>query len=169
MIQSEVRAGRTVNLLEERDLPIKIEQGGSGARDAASARTNLGAVSASDVALSLVNYVRSQNAVNALAQTAAIASTNLLTAPTPGLYRITADLSVLAAIAAGTVTLNLGWNNGAPQTRALINLLTLTALGPAPASTLIYVASGDVTYATVLAGVIGSPSYDLRLRAELIP
>lgn len=102
--------------------------------------------------------------VDLTAQTASIASTNLLVSPTPGLYRIDVVEEDTAAAAAGTLTTTFGWTSrSGAQTASPAGTLALTGLADSDGSKVIYIASGNLTYLTTVAGVVGSPQYALSI------
>lgn len=103
------------------------------------------------------------------AQSAAIAPTIILTAPTPGLYR--ASFALAMAIGGGTGQINLEITStvdgavAVSQDSALVNV---AAAGNVAQDGFVFeVASGNVTYAVVATGLtIGASRYSLRLVIE---
>jgi hypothetical protein len=82
------------------------------------------------------------------------------------MYRIDYVLECTTGGTAGTVLVTFGWTDDVGATTRASTALTLAATGRLtdnhPIS--IYVASGSVTYATTVAGALGSPVYALRAR-----
>lgn len=109
--------------------------------------------------------------VDLAAQNASIGAANLIASAPPGLYRISYYIHTTTAGSAGTVLLTLAWNDGVAQT-FLTSALTLAAVvaGTIMSGTVVVKsASGQaITYATTVAGVIGSPAYALGIRIERI-
>lgn len=106
------------------------------------------------------------------AQTASIGATNLMASAPAGLYRISYYLHTTTAGSAGTVLLTLAWNDGVASQAFLTSALTLAAVVAGTfASGQIIVKSASaqaITYATTVAGVVGSPAYALGIRIERI-
>lgn len=86
--------------------------------------------------------------VSLTAQEAAIATTNLLTAPTPGMYRVAYYHEVTQAATTSSATqITLGWTSAAAQTFAGTTLNTNTVGNFTPNVRIVRISSGDLTYA----------------------
>jgi hypothetical protein len=102
--------------------------------------------------------------VNLTGQAANIGTTNLLTTPNVGMYRVSAYLEGTTA-GTGTLTVTTGWTDEVGATTDAGLTFLLTGTGRASRTVLTYVASGSLTYAVsgYLTGV-----YALRIRAEAL-
>lgn len=103
------------------------------------------------------------------AQTAAIASFNLLTAPAAGAYRVTAYIETTALTVAGTYDIPIGYTDAAGATsQKTISGIAVSATGRTVGTpVLIEVASGNVT-AQVDVGLL-TGTYNVRIIAERLP
>lgn len=101
------------------------------------------------------------------AQTAAITTTALANSSTAGTYRVSYSLQdTTADLAAGTIQLNIAFTDGAGATTVNSTALVLTALGRTTGVFYLQLASGSITYATTLVGLIGTATYALYLSLE---
>lgn len=85
------------------------------------------------------------------------------------LYRLSIYLVISAAGTAGTVSVTVAWNDGVQgQSTTVISLFPLTVLGDHSSTTKVLYspANQDISYSTVVAGIVGNPTYDVRLRLE---
>ena len=83
--------------------------------------------------------------------------------PTPGLYLFGMFIEVTTAGAAGTLTGTVtATGAGGSNTQTVIASLVLTAKKATSGLALVYIESGDITYATTWTGVLGNPIYDVR-------
>lgn len=108
--------------------------------------------------------------VNATAQAAAIASTNLTNTTPAGLYRINYSLRCTTAdVTAGTITASFTYTDDVGATTDTTAAIVLTATTSRQAgSFVVYLASGNITYLTTLTGIIGTSRYQLRARCEFL-
>jgi hypothetical protein len=110
--------------------------------------------------------------VNLTAQTADIATTNLLASGhTAGLYRVDiVTMDTAADVTAGAVSVTLGWtdNVGATTKTGLATQL-LTGTGRTPDSWLIRsTGAAAITYATAHTGIFGTAAYAVYIRVEYL-
>lgn len=103
-----------------------------------------------------------------LNQTAVIADTALVGTNSIGLYRVSYSLECTTSDgAAGDITLNINYTDGAGSGSQSSTVLPLTAIGRA---TGIFVArtadASSVTYATANTGIFGSSQYALYVAVE---
>jgi len=103
------------------------------------------------------------------AQTAAISSFNLLTAPTPGFYRVSAYIETTAETVAGTYTIPIGYTDAVGATsQNVINAVAVTGTGRTIGTpVIIEVSSGNVTAAVQIGLLTGT--YNVRIVAERLP
>lgn len=102
-------------------------------------------------------------------QTTAITSTNFSNASTAGTYRLSYSLQdTTADLAAGTIQLSIGFTDGAGTSSLTSTALALTALGRTSGILFLQLASGNVSYATTLVGLIGTSKYALYMTLERI-
>lgn len=112
--------------------------------------------------------------LSALVQSAAIASTVLVTAaalPGAGLYRVNASIIVHAAGSAGTVTVGVTSNNGVANVTQTSGTLSATATAGTELDVQFNFYSGagqPIKYQTTFSGVTGAFTYDLRLAIEFL-
>lgn len=94
-------------------------------------------------------------------QTAAIGTTTLWTAPVRGIYVVHVNLISQVAVAAGSLSCTIGWTDiAAARTASPATALLLTGTGESAGSRTIQCEAGSIiTFATAIAGLIGSPSY----------
>lgn len=114
---------------------------------------------------------KSGAAVNATAQSADIATTNLLAAGhTAGMYRVSVVLECTTADAtAGTVTSTLGWTDDAGATTQATAAQALTATGRTVLSQTMYsTGAAAITYNTTHTGAYNAGRYALRVRVEFL-
>jgi hypothetical protein len=100
--------------------------------------------------------------------TSSIGSTALLTAPTPGLYRVAWTLTT-GSVSGGSATalVTTGWTDAVGAKTSAGAALTLAAAANQSGSVLVNVASGNLTYATTYAAGSGG-NYNLQMTAELV-
>lgn len=101
-------------------------------------------------------------------QGASITTTNIITPPVNGLYRINYYVEVTTSSAAGTLALAFGWTdeNGA-QTLTSVSGMVVTSTGYNQGQVVMRAkTTGAITYAVTLAGVVGSPKYALYCMLE---
>lgn len=112
------------------------------------------------------------NTVAATGQIADIASTNLITSPTAGVYRVSYYLTdTTAAVGAGTVTVTFGWTDaGAAKTQASASIVLTTTgnTGFTQGTIVMQVASGHITYNTTHTGIFSTAQYALYMSVERI-
>lgn len=110
--------------------------------------------------------------VTLLGQTASIGTTTLLAvgAGGAGIYVVYADVIVTTAGTAGTVAVNVSWNNGTTSAGLNSTPFSLTAQGEQAALLgNFYSTSGqNITYSTSVVGATGSPQYAFRLRLQFL-
>lgn len=109
------------------------------------------------------NYAK----LNATAQTADITTTNLATSMQAGQYHIDVYIeNTTTDVTAGIVTLTLAWTDdvGATTDATVTQDLTGLAARRAALSRNVYLASGNITYATAHSGIFGTSAYALRIR-----
>lgn len=99
---------------------------------------------------------------NATGQTANIGSTNLLTAPAAGMYRVTCYLETTAG-GVGTNIVTLSWTDDAGAATDATTILALTGVGRKSTVIPAYIASGNLSFAT---SGYTSGTFALRIRVE---
>jgi WD40 repeat protein len=105
---------------------------------------------------------------NLTGQTADVASSKITNATAAGMYRVEYVLAdTTSDITAGTVTLTISWTDDVGATTATANQL-LTGTGRMPGDVVLYLASGDITFATTHTGIFGSAAYALRIRCAYL-
>lgn len=107
--------------------------------------------------------------VNLTAQAADIAATNILGTAVTGMYMIHAVLEDTTADAtAGILTVTFGWTDDVGATTDATLTQALTGTGRSRLAFPLYLASGNITYATTHTGIYGAAQYALRIRAEFL-
>lgn len=102
--------------------------------------------------------------VDATAQAADIATTNLTTTAPAGMYHVLAVIEDTTADGtAGVLTLTISWTDDVGATTAT-QTQTLAVTGRAVLDQVCYLASGNITYATTHTGIYGTAKYALRIR-----
>jgi hypothetical protein len=104
------------------------------------------------------------------AQAADIAATGIFGGNTPaGFYRVCVYTRVTTAGSAGTMDVDIAWNDGAARTLTVINDqdLATTSFGRGCVEVETN-GSSDVTYAATRTGAAGSPQYALRGTVEML-
>lgn len=106
--------------------------------------------------------------VAATNSTASLGSTALLTAPTPGVYRVSWALNT-GSVSGGSATslVTIGWTDAVGIKSSAGAALTLAAAANQSGSVLVNVASGNIVYSTTYAAGTGG-NYNLQLTAELV-
>jgi hypothetical protein len=106
--------------------------------------------------------------VTAPNQTASISTATLYSVPGvgAGMYAVYADVITVSAGSAGTVTVNVSWNNGTTSAGLNSSAFTLTAQGEQAAllGNFMVAANTTITYSTTVSGATGNPQYTLNLR-----
>lgn len=100
---------------------------------------------------------------------ASLGSVTLLVAPTPDMYAVDVYAEVTTASAAGTVAAFVNYTDStgaAQQTTATLILTVAGITAHLSARLCFWLASGDVTFGTTVAGLIGTPTYNVTARAE---
>lgn len=101
-------------------------------------------------------------------QTDSIGTTPLFNVPGPdsGMYVVYLDLIVTTPGAAGTVTVNVSWNNGTTIAGLSSSAISLTSQAEQAAllGNFIAAANTTVTYSTTVSNASGNPQYTLNLR-----
>lgn len=106
--------------------------------------------------------------VDLTAQTADIGSTALTNTPGAGVYRISCVLEdTTADLTAGTVTATFSWTDDVGATTTAITQTLVTA-GRTNLTHVVYVASGNISYATTHTGIFGTSAYAIRIRIEAL-
>lgn len=106
--------------------------------------------------------------VNATAKTADIASTKLTDATPAGMYRVSYVIEdTTADVTAGILTLTLSWTDDIGATTATATQ-TLATQGRTAGAVTLYLASGNITYATTHTLGFGTSQYALRMRCEYL-
>jgi len=102
------------------------------------------------------------------AQTASIGTTAILTSPAAGLFEVDVYIETTTAGSAGTVLATIGHTDRIGATTQATSTLALDSVGRKIQRFLVYAASGNVTYATTVAGASGSPQYalDIAIRRQ---
>jgi hypothetical protein len=112
------------------------------------------------------------SAVNLTGQNATITTTTLFSVGSSGagVYRVAFSLIDTSSGSAGTVTATIGWNNGTGAQSSTTASLSLSSAGGEVSGDFIFTsaASQNITYATTVTGVLGSPFYTLKLRIEYL-
>ena len=87
-----------------------------------------------------------------------------------GMYCVFADVLVTQAASAGTMTINVAWNNGTTNASLNSSALNLTSLGEQAALLGNFMAAEGTTISvsTTFSGVTGNPLYTLSLRLVYI-
>ena len=114
-----------------------------------------------------LNYAKK----NLTGQTADIGATGIATSAQAGFYLVDATLNETTSdLAAGAVTLTIAWTDDTGATTATAGPVALTGLGTlrATLSQVVYLASGNVTYAVSHSGVYGTAQYALRIRLTFL-
>jgi hypothetical protein len=107
-------------------------------------------------------------AINVTAKTADIASANIVASAPAGFYRISYVLADTTADgAAGSVILTISWTDDVGATTATATQI-LTGTGRVSGTVPLYLASGNIMYATTHTGSYGTAQYALRIRAEFL-
>lgn len=98
-------------------------------------------------------------------QGAAIAPTNFTGVVAPGTYQLNYTLEdTTQALGAGTIQLSVGYTNDAGAASQTSATVTLTSLGAVASGIMvIQLASGAISYAAVLAGIISTAKYALYM------
>ena len=105
--------------------------------------------------------------VDSTGLTLAVGSTNLSNTPPAGIYRVYSVLTVTTAGGADrTIDVQIAWTDSrGAQTRNLAAVLAGNATNSVEFDYTLYVASGNLAYSTIVAGVVGAaPTYELRIR-----
>lgn len=100
------------------------------------------------------------------AQLASLTAIALLVAPPPDMYAVDVYLDCGFAGAAGTVLATVSYMDSTGATSQVTGALVLTGVGRLSIRLTFYVASGDITFTTTVAGAVGSPTYNVTARAE---
>jgi hypothetical protein len=103
-------------------------------------------------------------------QTASITTTALLTSPAAGLFEVDVYIETTTSGSAGTVLATIGHTDRIGATTQATSTLALDATGRKIQRFLVYAASGNITYATTVAGSAGSPQYalDIAIRRQSV-
>lgn len=106
-------------------------------------------------------------------QNASLGVTTLLSAPPPDLYFVDIYLECTTAGSAGTVLVTVNYTDSVGAASQLTTALVLTTSAPAvahlAARVTLWLASGDITFTTTVAGVVGAPVYNVTVRAQRAP
>jgi hypothetical protein len=108
--------------------------------------------------------------LNLAPESSSIGSTNMITVPTSGMYRVTWDLICTTAGTTGAqVTLGLQWNNGVGVQTFTSSVVALVTVGTERSgSQLMYItANSNLLYSTTLTKN-GNPTYSLYFRVEFL-
>lgn len=106
--------------------------------------------------------------VNVTAKTADIASTKLTDTTPAGMYRVSYLMEdTTQDVTAGILTLTLSWTDDVGATTATATQ-TLAAVGRTSGVITLYLASGNITYATTHTLGFGTSQYALRMRCEYL-
>jgi hypothetical protein len=87
-------------------------------------------------------------------------------AGTAGLYRVSYQMACTASGDPSTVTLTIAANDGAARTYSTAAMSLEGTEYSSTGSYLVKLASGNVTYATTVAGSVGAGRYGLRIVTE---
>ncbi|HKV93058.1 MAG TPA: hypothetical protein VJW20_10975, partial [Candidatus Angelobacter sp.] len=100
-------------------------------------------------------------------QTASIATTNITSSCSAGLYSVSYYLKTTTAGTAGTASVTLNWSDGATMTvtSATASLASTTAVSQGT-QVIKCAAASTLSYSTTLSGVTGSPQYSLDIAIE---
>lgn len=95
-----------------------------------------------------------------------VSSTVLVHNPPGGLYRVEVVMFTTTNDAlAGTLSFDLAWTDLVGSTTGTpIAAHVLTATGRSTGSTLLHIASGDITYSTTVTGIYSNAVYALEIR-----
>lgn len=103
------------------------------------------------------------------AQTAAIGATNMTNGAARMLHRVSYYLvTTTADVTAGTIQVSIGYTDVLGATTQVSAALSLAATGRTSGQFFIQRASGNITYATTLVGIMGTAQYALYLTLELL-
>lgn len=101
-----------------------------------------------------------------------IATTNFfpIAPPAQGMWAVWADVLVTTAGSAGTVAINVGWNNGVTAAGLNSTAFSLNAQGEQAAlvGSFYAVNTTPITYSTTVSGASGGPIYTIRLRLQFL-
>lgn len=100
------------------------------------------------------------------AQLASLAAITLLAAPPSDLYAVDIYLDCSLGGSAGTVLATVSYTDSSGATSQVTGALVLTGIGRLALRLSFFLASGDITFTTTVAGAIGSPAYNVTARAE---
>lgn len=114
-------------------------------------------------------FPHSTDSVDATGQSADIASANFTVGTLQSIYRISYYLDVASAdITAGAVILTFTWNDGVTGRTLSETPLVLTSTGYAKGSEVVFLNSGNLTYAVSHTGLFGTAVFDIHLRCEIL-
>src|SRR6185369_10094240 len=107
--------------------------------------------------------------VDATAQSASIASSNLANTVPAGYYRVYYTLGVTATqVGAATVQFAVQYTDDVGSTSQSGTAITLTGSNRDRGSFEIYLVSGNVTYSAAVVGAVGTGRYALHVRIEAL-
>ena len=112
--------------------------------------------------------------VNRTAQSAAVTATNLTNGTSAGVYAVHYEMTCTTGDGtAGTLTFDvIATGDGGAQTVSSAALplttATLSATNPVRGTIVRYLASGNITYSTTVAGAVNAARYALRARCEML-
>ena len=115
--------------------------------------------------------LRVGDSIQLLAQTASISTANLITRARNGIYVATVFVQVTTADAgsAATVLATIGWTDRAAATTAATTALVVTAAGRQKLTVEMQVQPDtNITYASTVAGAIGTAAYALEIKLERV-
>ena len=101
-----------------------------------------------------------------------INATNLLTAPSSGLYRVSVYQNIVTSDVSGSLSSTIAWTDEDSLTRGLSpanNISFVTSSNFSQGTIFIDVQSGtNITYQSTVSGTAGSPTYDLYITLEKV-
>jgi hypothetical protein len=110
------------------------------------------------------------NKVNLTNKAGAITTKKIANGTPAGMYLIEAILQDTTAdvTATGVVTLTIAWTDDIGATTDATTTIALNAIGRAKLTLPLYLASGDITYATGIVGTVGAARYACRIRCTYL-
>jgi hypothetical protein len=119
-----------------------------------------------------MSFQESAVVVNIVGGSSSIPATNVfpIAPPATGMWAVWADVLVTTAGAAGTVAINVSWNNGVTSAGLNSTAFSLTSQGEQAAlvGNLYAINTQPITYATTVSSASGSPVYTIRLRFQFL-
>ena len=114
--------------------------------------------------------VGTQGTIDLTAQTSSIGTTNVMNTQAAGMFLVSVYAMCTTAGTAGTLDVTIGWTDTVGATTEMyVTGLSLSATGRGKGNRCIYCTVGTaITYSTTVTGALGSPQYELRIRATAL-